>query len=322
MFPPKDQITICFAHPAYQMAERFAARQTGIAHVQARTAVELAAELPTADVLVVSQMWRNEFTAGASKLRFIQSISAGVDQYDQRLLREHGVRLAGAAGVTAQAVAEHAMALILALQRHLHTSRDNQARQHWRGMIADIPSREDQLSGKTLLIVGLGRIGTRLARLAKAFDMHVLATKRDPSSHIDWADCVYHFDRLPELLPTADIVTLTCPLTADTLNLFDARAIAAMKRSAHLINVARGQIVDEEALIRALREGRLAAAGLDVTCQEPLPADSPLWTLPNVLVTPHKAGETHRIEDSVIDILMENLERLWRGERELRNQIV
>lgn len=119
-----------------------------------------------------------------------------------------------------------------------------------------------------------------------------------------------------------DIVVLTCPLTPDTQNLIDATALAAMKPSAHLINVARGRIVDEDALIQALQEQRLTAAGLDITREEPLPASSPLWTMPNVLITPHKAGETQRIEGAVIDLLMENLERIWRGEAVLRNQVV
>jgi D-2-hydroxyacid dehydrogenase (NADP+) len=323
MLPPKNQLRICFAHPAYQMAARFAARETGIAHLQVHTLEELTAQLPDADVLVVSQLWKNELlAAGAEKLKFIQSISTGVDQYDQQMLRERGIRLASAAGATAQAVAEHAMALILALQRHLHTGRDNQARKHWRGMISDIPSREDQLGGKTLLIIGLGRVGTRLAKLAKAFELRVVATKRAASHGVEWVDRVYRDDRLPALLPAADIVVLTCPLTPDTQNLIDATALAAMKPSAHLINVARGRIVDEDALIQALQEQRLAAAGLDVTREEPLPASSPLWTMPNVLITPHKAGETQRIEEAVIDLLMENLERLWGGEAVLRNQVV
>ena len=320
--PSKDTLQICFAHPAYQMAARFAAREEGIAHVQAWTLEELAAELPRADVLVVSQMWKNELAARADKLRFIQSISAGVDQYDQALLRAHGIRLASAAGITAHAVAEHAMALILALQRHLHTGRDNQARKHWRAMISHIPSREDQLGGKTLLIVGLGRIGIRLAKLARAFDMRVVATKRDASRGGEGVDAVYPNDALLEVLPSADIVALTSALTPGTENLIDGEALAAMKPSAHLINVARGRIVDEDALIRALRDQRLAAAALDVTREEPLPAASPLWSLPNVLITAHKGGETQRIEEGVIDLLMENLGRLWRGERVLKNQVL
>jgi phosphoglycerate dehydrogenase-like enzyme len=322
MLPGKDQLKICFAHKAYRMAERFALRNTGIAHVQVETAEELARHLPQADVLVVSMMWNNELAGNAGRLKFIQSISAGTDQYDRDVLRARGVRLASAAGVNAFAVAEHAMALMLALSRRLPEARDNQRAKHWRGMISQIAAREDQLTGKTILIVGLGRIGARLARLAKAFDMRVIATKRDPGTGGKDADAVYGQERLRELLAEADIVALTCPLTPETENLIDARALAAMRPTAHLINVARGRVVDEAALVAALEQGRIAAAGLDVTREEPLPASSPLWSMPNVLLTPHTAGETQRYEDAVIDILLENLERLWRGESQLRNQIM
>src|SRR5436190_36876 len=126
MFPAKDKLTICFAHPAYQMAARFAARDTGIAHFQAWKPEDFAARLPEADVVVPSMMWKNDLAPRAKRLKFIQSISAGIDQYDKEVLRAHGIRLANAAGVNAYAVAEHAMALILALKRHIHTGRDNQ----------------------------------------------------------------------------------------------------------------------------------------------------------------------------------------------------
>ena len=321
MLPPKDQLKICFAHGAYRMAERFRLRNTGIAHFEVRTAEDLARQLPEADVLVVSMMWRNELAATASRLKFIQSISAGTDQYDRQLLRERGVRVASAAGVNAQAVAEHAMALMLALSRRLPEARDNQLTKHWRGMIGDIARRELELAGRTLLVVGMGRIGARLVRLAKAFDMRVVATKRDPSTGAEGADAVAGTERLHDLLGEADFVALTCPLTFETQNLIDTAALAAMKPGAHLVNVARGRVVDEPALIRALQDGRLAAAALDVTCEEPLPASSPLWAMPNVLITPHTAGETQAYEDNVIDILLENLDRLWRG-APLRNEVV
>jgi phosphoglycerate dehydrogenase-like enzyme len=322
MLAPRDKLTICFAHAAYRMADQFAKRDTGIAHFQVGSLDALKLRLPEAHVVVVSMMWRNELVEIAKNLQFIQSISAGLDQYDRELLRQHGVRLASAAGVNAEAVAQHAMALILALKRQLHSGRDNQVAKLWRGMISDIPAREDQLNGKTLLIVGIGRIGSVLARLARAFEMRVIATRRDPSAAAPAAHAVYAHDRLPELLPQADIVAITCPLTPQTENLIDAEAIGLMKPSATLINVARGRVVDEEALIKALKDKRLAAAGLDVTREEPLPAASPLWTLPNVLITPHTAGETQRYEDAVIDILLENLERMWRGEKRLRNEVI
>ena len=313
MLPAKERLKICFAHPAYQMAERFALRSTGIANVEVRTDEDLVRALSHSDVLVISMMWRNELVDIARKLKFIQSISAGIDRYDTQLLRERGVRLASAAGVNAQAVAEHAMALMLALSRRLPEARDNQLGRHWRPMIGEIARREDELAGKTLLVVGLGRIGSRLARLAKAFDMRVLGIRRDPAGGAGGADAVAGADRLIEMLAQADVVALTCPLTPDTENLIDAAALAAMKPGAYLINVARGRVVDEPALIGALQEGRLAGAGLDVAWEEPLPAASPLWSLPGVLITPHSAGETRAYEDNVIDVLLENLERLWRG---------
>ena len=201
MLPSKDKLNICFAHGAYQMAARFAARGTGIAHFQVWKPDEYAARVAEADVVVASMMWRNDLVPQAKRLKFVQSISAGIDQYDQKVMREHGIRLANAAGVNANAVAEHAMALILALKRHIHTGRDNQAAKFWRGMISDIPAREDELGGKTLLVVGLGRIGSRLAKLAKAFDLKVVATRRDASRGGEGADAVYGHERLAELLP-------------------------------------------------------------------------------------------------------------------------
>ncbi len=321
MLPANDRLKICFAHAAYRMAERFALRSTGGAHVEVRTAEELARTLPEADVLVVSMMWKNELADIAKRLKFIQSISAGTDQYDKALLRARGIRLASAAGVNAEAVAEHAMALMLALARRLPEARDNQHARHWRGMIGDLARREDQLAGKTLLVVGLGRIGSRLARLAKAFDMRVIATRRDPAAGAAGADAVYGNECLSMLLGEADVIALACPLTPETERLIGTAALAAVKPSAHLVNVARGRVVDEPALIEALAARRLAAAALDVTVDEPLPAASPLWAMPNVLITPHTAGETRAYEDGVIDLLLANVERLRRG-KALVNEVV
>lgn len=322
MFPLRDQLTICFAHVAYQFQARFAARKTGLASFEVRSRDELVRRIGDADVLIVSGLWSNDLIPAARKLKFIQSASAGVDQYAREALAANGIRLASAQGVNARAVAEHAMALILALTRKLPEARDNQAKRHWRGMIGDLAKREDELGGKTLLIVGLGRIGGRLAQLAKAFDLRVIATRRDPGAGPNGADEVHGMDKLSALLPKADFVALTCPLTPETTGLIDEAALAAMKRSAFLVNVARGRCVDEEALIKALAEGSIAGAALDCAHDEPLPAGSPLWDTQNVFITPHTAGETRRYEDNVLDILQENLERLWRGEAALRNQIV
>jgi len=320
--PPNERLTICFAHAAYQMQARFAARATGIASFQLRTRAELAARLAEADVLVVSMLWDNAMIPGAPRLRFIQSISAGTDQYDPAALAAAGIRLASATGANANAVAEHAMALMLALARRLPEARDNQAARRWRGMIGDPAGREQELAGKTLLLVGLGRIGGRLARLAKAFDMRVIAVRRDPAAGAGAADAVHPVSALPSLLGMADYLALACPLTPETERLIDAQALARLRPSAALINVARGRCVDEPALVAALAEGRLAAAALDCTQAEPLDPASPLWAMANVLITPHTAGETGAYEDKVIDLLLENLDRLRRGEAALHNQVV
>jgi phosphoglycerate dehydrogenase-like enzyme len=322
MFPSKDQLTICFAHAAYQMKNRFDARQTGIRNFEVRAYDELQKRIGEADVVVVSGMWKNDLIAHAPKLKFIQSISSGMDQYSREQLGARNVRLASAAGVNARAVAEHAMALILAVARRLPEARDNQHKKMWRGMIGDLAEREDELGGKTLLVVGMGRIGNHLARLAKAFDMKVIGIRRDPAQGANGADSIHAMGDLVTLVPQADFVALTCALTPETTGLMSQAAFAAMKPSSVFVNVARGKVADEAALIETMKTGRIWAAAIDVTADEPLSAASPLWSMPNVFITPHTAGETRRYEDNVLDILVENLERLWRGETALRNQVL
>jgi len=318
----KDRRTICFAHVAYRLQERFAARATGIASFEVRELAELERRIGEADVLVVSGLWRDALLGKAGRLKYVQSIGAGTDQFGRDALRARGVRLASAQGVNANAVSEHGMALILALARKLPEARDNQAKKVWRGMIGEFARREDELGGKTLLVVGLGRIGGRLARLAKAFDMRTVGVRRNPAAGAEGADAVHGLDALDRLLPQADFVALTCPLTKETERLIGAAALARMRPDAWLVNLARGRVVDEPALVAALRERRIAGAALDVTAEEPLPPDSPLWAMENVLLTPHTAGETRRYEDNVLDILLENLGRIERGEAALLNQIV
>jgi phosphoglycerate dehydrogenase-like enzyme len=321
-FPAADKLQICFAHVAYRLQERFALQGTGIASFEVCDADTLAARLGEADVLVISGLWRNTLLERAGRLRFIQSIGAGTDQFPRDELARRGIRLASAAGVNARAVAEHAMALILALARRLPEARDNQHKRVWRQMIGDLSLREDELGGKTLLLVGLGQIGGRLAQLAKAFDMNIIAFRQHPAAGPGAADEVHALAEFKSHLPAADFVALCCPLTAETENLVDAAALAAMKPSASLINVARGRVVDEAALTAALAAHQIAGAGIDVTVEEPLAPTSPLWAMEHVLVTPHTAGETRRYEDNVIAILRDNLDRLRRGETQLRNQVV
>jgi phosphoglycerate dehydrogenase-like enzyme len=317
-----DDITIHFAHPAYQLSSLFDRRGTGIKNFQTWTREDLRARIGEGDVLVVTGFWNDGLLAAADRLRFIQVCGAGYDMFDLDAVRAKGVRLAHASGINVNAVSDHAMALLLALTRQIHTGRDNQHQAHWRAMISDLDRREDELPGKTMLIFGLGKIGARLAKLAKAFGMTVIGLKRDTANPVGHVDELYPSEALLELLPRADCTVLTCPLTSQTRNVIDTTALAAMKPSSHLINVARGGCVDEPALIDALRRNAIAGAGIDVTVEEPLAADSPLWSFDNVILTPHTGGETRKYEDNVIDILLDNLDRLSRGAEPLYNQVI
>jgi len=252
----------------------------------------------------------------------VQSASAGTDQYDRDVLKKAGIRLASGQGVNANAVSEHAIALMLALLRRIPEARDNQAKRVWRGMMGDFAKREDEAGGKTAVVVGLGRIGGRIARLCKALGMNVVGVRQNVAGGAEGADEVHSFRDLKSVLPRADFLILACPLTEETRHRVDAAALALLKPTAQVINVARGRVVDEPAIIAALQGGKIAGAALDVTADEPLPADSPLWAMPNVLITPHTGGETHMYEDNVLDFMMENIARLQRGEAALVNQIV
>ena len=322
MLPPRDQLTVCFAHVAYRFGDRFALRNTGINFVEVRDRAGLDAAIGQADVLVCSGLWRNDLPQIAPKLKFVQSASAGTDQYDREVLKKAGIRLASGQGVNANAVSEHAIALMLALLRRIPEARDNQAKRVWRGMMGDFAKREDEAGGKTAVVVGLGRIGGRIARLCKALGMKVVGVRQNVAGGPEGADEVHSFRDLKAVLPRADFLILACPLTEETRHLVDAAALALLKPTAQVINVARGRVVDEPAIIAALQGGKIAGAALDVTADEPLPADSPLWAMPNVLITPHTGGETHKYEDNVLDFMMENIARLQRGEAALVNQIV
>ena len=321
-FPSRDALTVQFAHVSYRFEERFALRDTAIKHFQTWTAEDTRARVAEADVLVVTGFWSASLLDEARRLRFIQVCGAGYNQFDLEAIAARGIRLANGSGVNRNAVSDHALALMLAASRRLAEGRDNQHRHHWRPMISDRSVREDELAGKTLLVYGLGAIGERIARLARAFDMRVIGFKRDASRHGGAADEVHPSSRFVDWLPEADFVALACPLTEETANVMDAGALAAMRPDAWLVNVARGGCVDTGALVQALERNAIAGAALDVTEPEPLPPVSPLWDMDNVIITPHTAGETRHYEDNVIDLLLANLERLCAGEKDLVNGIV
>src|SRR5271166_1832007 len=216
MLPPNEKLAICFAHVAYRLHERFSALNTGTHTFAVRDPETLENRIGEADVLVISGLWHNGLLDRAEKLRFIQAIGAGTDQFPREELVTRGIRLASARGVNARAVSEHAMALMLALARRLPEARDNQAKRVWRDMIGDPAVREDELGGKTVIVVGTGAIGGYFARLAKAFDMRIIGVRRDPGRGKGDADSVHATAELKTLLPEADFVVLTCPLTKET----------------------------------------------------------------------------------------------------------
>lgn len=313
--------TIGLFHTAYQLQGEYLARG-GKAKTYGGTSLDALYEhADEIDVLVMSGLWRNDLLPKLPRLRYIQASSSGTDQFDKAALKAAGVRLASGQGINERAVAEHAISLILSFTRQLHQARDRQKEHAWRGVIADYDTREQELGGKTLIIVGLGRIGLRLAALANAFGMRVIGVKRNPEPQPN-IEAIIKPDQLLDVVGEADFLALTCPLTPETEGLIGARVLAALKPSAILINVARGRVVDEPAMIEALSERRFAGAGLDCFYEEPLPASSPLWDMPHVLITPHTAGETRVYERNVMAILDENLARLARGETTLLNQIV
>lgn len=272
---------------------------------------EITQSLEGADVLFLRWGLSPETTrrliTQVPNLRWVHTISAGVDHLLFPELRESDTILTNASGVFNVPIAETVMAYILAVVKRLPEFWVRQRERRWE----KLPLRE--LRDLTVGIVGLGDIGAEVARLCRAFGMRVLGLRRRPAPR-DVADEVMPPDRLHDLLARSDFVVIAVPLTAETRGMIGRAELAAMKPDAWLINISRGAIVDEEALIEALREGRIGGACLDVFVQEPLPPDSPLWDMPNVIITPHNSWSSPHIEEREIDLFLENLRRYVAGE--------
>ena len=314
-------LLIGFAHPTYDFSAFMAAKAPQQPFVHLKSPSELLARIGDVEILAQSSvLWNNELIPQARKLRFIQALSVGTEHFGLPALRAHGIRLANAAGCNDIAVAEHAMGLILTLTRRLHLARDDQTARLFRRHGRSPVPRQCELHGQTLLIIGLGGIGGRLAGMAKAFGMRVLALRRDAAAGAGAADAVFSQADLLDVLPQADIIALTCPLTPQTRGIINSEAFARMKPGALLINVARGAVVAEAAMIAALAAGQIGGAGLDCFETEPLPATSALWDFANVMITPHSAGETAKFEERFLDLLLQNGEKLTSGAERLRNE--
>jgi phosphoglycerate dehydrogenase-like enzyme len=269
----------------------------------------------TADVAFALALSK-EAVVRAARLKWVHCSGHAVGHFPLAELAARAITVTNSRGVQAIPIAEHVMACVLALARRLpQTMRDQQDRL-WRPneLIGDVSPWV--LSGRTLAIIGVGTIGEAIAERAKAFRMHVMGVRRHPErGRPGGFDEVIGPAEMDRLLAHADIVVLAAPLTAETNLLLDAEAIAKMKRGAIVVNIARGQMVDEEALAAALVDGRVGGAALDVFTSEPLPASSPFWTIPNVIVTPHNSGFRTGHFDAVIDLFSDNLTRFERGDK-------
>lgn len=254
----------------------------------------------------------------APNLRWIQTTSAGVGQAVKRYgLDKTDVIVTTSSGVHAGPLTEFVMMATLMFTKRAFYLLEEKERHSFNRFCAE------ELAGKTMAIVGPGRVGSHVAMIARAFGMRTTALpRRDrPAAEIG-VDKVYRREELHAMLGEADVVVLIMPHTPETENMIDAAAIAQLKPTAILVNIARGQVIDEEALIAALREGRIAGAGLDVFRQEPLPPDSPLWDLPNVIINPHSASTADTEDRKIMDIFCENLRYYLDGEfGKMRSQL-
>ena len=272
-----------------------------------------AAHAPDADVAFALGLAKDA-AARATRLRWLHCSGHAVGQFPLADLAARGVIVTNSRGIQSTPIAEHVMGCLLALARRLPATLRHQEQRAWLPNDLTGAASPWLIGGKTIGVIGLGSIGQAIAVRAKAFGMRVIGMRRNPGRGVPAAvDQVIGRADLDGLLEAADVVVLAAPLTPGTDRILDAAAIAKMKRGAVVINVSRGQLIDESALARALDAGTLGGAVLDVFTTEPLPPGSPLWSMPNVIVTPHTAGFRTDHFDAVIDLFSENLRRFERG---------
>jgi phosphoglycerate dehydrogenase-like enzyme len=244
------------------------------------------------------------------RLMWVHSATAGVERVLTPAALERGLAITNARGVFSDPIAEYVLMMILAVSRRLPLLLELHDERTWQ------PLEGREMADLTVGVVGLGSIGQRVAELAVTFGSRVVAVRRQSgeSAAVPGVAEILTPDRLPELMAQSDFFVLALPLTPDTADLFDAQMLAHAKPGAWLINVARGALVDERALVRAVREGQLGGAVLDAFRQEPLPPDSELYSTPNIIVTPHTSWSSGRVLDRSIELFCDNLGRFARGE--------
>ena len=266
---------------------------------------ELETEVEKADV--IAGLIKSDALARADRLKWVHSWSAGPNHYAYPQMQAHPVPLTCSKGNGAVPLAEHAILLMLMLARDMRRWLRAQSQRKWDTY------EFNELQGKTIGIIGLGHSGQDLVRKAKAFHMRVLATRRTEQPAAD-VDHIYKPNQLLEMLPECDFVVVTAPINDETRGMFNRAAFAAMKPSAFYICFSRGEIAEDDALLDALRSGKIAGAGLDAHSVEPLPEDSPFWTLENTIITPHCGASAVETPLRSVDIFCENLRRFVAGE--------
>jgi phosphoglycerate dehydrogenase-like enzyme len=287
-----------------------AQRLGGHTVIYANTDEEALAAAPNVEVIL--GWFKPPVCAAAPRLRWIQSFSTGMEKFlFPEIIERDEVQISNVAGLYASQGAEHAWALLLALTRGILTSWDNQKKRQWGG------GANVELAGATLGLIGLGGFGIEMAKRAQGYNMTILAIdamRTDKPAYVAELKPATR-ENLHNLLRRSDVVMTACPLTKETYHLIGKAELLQMRSSSYLINVTRGGIIDEPALIDALKNGQIAGAGLDVTETEPLPADNPLWDAPNLILTPHRAGASQHRPRMVFEFFLQNLERYLQGQR-------
>ena len=268
---------------------------------------EVAKQLIDADIIAGSP-WVIPPIEKAKKLKWIHSFSAGMDRVLTPEVLKSKIILSNSSGIHAVPIAEHVIGFMFIFTRRFYDTFKNQQKKIW-SKSQDLTELRD----KTVLVVGLGHIGTEVARLANCLGVKVIGIKQNINNKPEIVSKVYTVNKLEGILPIADFVVLSLPSTPKTHHLFDMKKFKLMKKSAIIISIGRGALINEKELIKALKQKLIAGAGLDVTEEEPLPKKSPLWGMENVVITPHHSGWSEKYMDRAIDLFCVNINAYLSG---------
>ncbi len=261
----------------------------------------------------IGRINRQTVLAAGSRLRWVHSTGAGIETLAKiPELVDSDVVVTNTRGGHAPAIAEHTFAILLALTRRIPDLVEDQRRHVWKR--AEVTGAMRELTGATMVVLGMGNIGSAIARRAVGFGMRIIGVDRNPPDPPEGIEAIWSVERLDDALRQADVLVVATPYTTETHHLVDARRVGLLPEGAIVIAISRGNIVDEAALVEALNTGRLGGVGLDVFATEPLAADSPLWDVPNLLVSPHCSGSSRQTRDRVWEITRENVRRFIKDE--------